>query len=131
MTAKKNILGETMIMRYRMSNRDVFYGGGVVNGARTITYQSDVAERLMVKLYGNSGRCRAVKRIRLYDPVYAGDYLEFHAKVTATDGDMPIIEVRAFKIAAVPENPPFESSIDILEDPTIAVVSVFQYEPLP
>ena len=34
---------ETITMRYRMSDRDVFYGGGVVNGARSITLMNDAA----------------------------------------------------------------------------------------
>lgn len=130
MTTPSTALGQTMTMRYRMSDRDVFYGGGVVNGARSITYMSDVAERLMVKLYGKLPRCLAIKRIRLYQPVFAGDYLEFIGKVTETDGAATTIEVRSFKLAIVPENPPFASSIDMLEDPVVSTVAVFQYEPI-
>ena len=29
-------------LRYRMSDRDVFYGGGVVNGARFMEIKADV-----------------------------------------------------------------------------------------
>ena len=129
MVAEKDRLGQTLVMRYRYSNRDVFYGGGVVNGARTITLHSDVAERMMAKLFGNMGKCLAIKKIRLYDPVFAGDYVEFHAKVTGVDGDRTIIEVRSFKLAIIPENAPHESSIDILEDPTIVVQTIFEYIP--
>ena len=43
-------MSKEVTMRYRMSDRDVFYGGGVVNGARSITYMGDVADRLMAKL---------------------------------------------------------------------------------
>ena len=32
---------DTVTYRYRMSDRDVFYGGGVVNGARSITLMED------------------------------------------------------------------------------------------
>ena len=31
------MMKDTITFRYRMSDRDVFYGGGVVNGARSIT----------------------------------------------------------------------------------------------
>ena len=44
---------QTVTMRYRMSSRDEFYGGGVVNGARSITYMGDTADRLMAKVCGN------------------------------------------------------------------------------
>ena len=40
---------DTITFRYRMSDRDVFYGGGVVNGARSITLMEDAAKRLMAK----------------------------------------------------------------------------------
>ena len=77
---------QTVTMRYRMSSRDEFYGGGVVNGARSITYMGDTADRLMAKVCGNVGRCCLVEKIRLYNPVFAGDYMEFIARVTKTEG---------------------------------------------
>lgn len=119
---------QTVTMRYRMSNRDVFYGGGVVNGARSITYMGDVADRLMAKVYGNVGRCSKVKKIRLYVPCFAGDYMEFIARLKCEEGKKAIIEVRSFKIAVIPEKPEFESSIDVLEDPPISTEAVFEYE---
>ena len=120
----------SVTMRYRMSSRDVFYGGGVVNGARSITYMGDVAERLMVKLFGNSGRCVLAKKIRLYEPVFAGDYIEFIARASTIEGNKANIEVRAFKVALIPENPPFPSSIDVLEDPPITTAAEFVYQAL-
>ena len=121
---------DTVTMRYRMSDRDVFYGGGVVNGARSITYMGDVAERLMAKLYGNNGKCVRVNRVRLYAPCYAGDYMEFIARVNSVVGKNTTIEVRSFKVAVIPEKPEFPSSIDVLADPPISTVAEFVYETL-
>ena len=70
-----------VIFRYRMSDRDVFYGGGVVNGARSITLANDAANRLMAKVFHDTGHCIGVERVRLYTPCFAGDYMEFHAKL--------------------------------------------------
>ena len=70
------MMKDTITFRYRMSDRDVFYGGGVVNGARN--------------------------------------------KV--------LIEVRSFKIIEVPADPPYPSSIDVLEDPPLSTVVQFWYE---
>ena len=56
------MMKDTITFRYRMSDRDVFYGGGVVNGARSITLMEDAAKRLMAKTFGNTGRCVEVKR---------------------------------------------------------------------
>ena len=72
---------ETITMRYRMSDRDVFYGGGVVNGARSITLMNDAANRLMAKVFHNVGHCLEVKKVRLYVPVFAGDYIEYIARI--------------------------------------------------
>lgn len=119
---------ENITMRYRMSDRDVFYGGGVVNGARGITLMEDCAKRLMAKVYQNTGRCVKVKKVRLYEPLHAGDYMEFIARIKRKEGKKALIEVRAFKIIEVPENPPYPSSIDVLENPPICTVVQFVYE---
>ena len=119
---------ETITMRYRMSDRDVFDGGGVVNGARSITLMNDAANRLMAKVFHNVGHCLEVKKVRLYVPVFAGDYMEYIARIKKVEGKKALIEVRAFKIIEVPENPPFPSSIDVLEDPPLCTVTQFIYE---
>ena len=118
----------TVTYRYRMSDRDVFYGGGVVNGARNITLMNDAANRLMAKIFGNSGRCVEVKKVRLYAPSRAGDYMEYIARANEIDGNRALIEVRAYKIIEVPKNPPFPSSIDVLEEPELSTVVQFIYE---
>ena len=107
---------DTITFRYRMSDRDVFYGGGVVNGARSITLMEDAAKRLMAKTFGNTGRCVEVKKVRLYTPI------------RKQEGNKVLIEVRSFKIIEVPADPPYPSSIDVLEDPPLSTVVQFWYE---
>ena len=119
---------ETVTMRDRMSDRNVFYGGGVVNGARGITLMEDCAKRLMAKVYQNTGRCTKVKKVRLYVPLFAGDYMEFIARVKRKEGNKALIEVRAYKIIEVPENPPYPSSIDVLQDPPLCTIVQFVCE---
>jgi 3-aminobutyryl-CoA ammonia-lyase len=119
---------QTVTFRYRMSNRDVFYGGGVVNGARNITLMNDASNRLMAKVFGNTGHCVEVKKVRLYSPSFAGDYMEYIARIKNTEGNRSLIEVRSFKIIEVTENPPFPSSIDVLPEPPLSTVVQFVYE---
>lgn len=119
---------DTVTYRYRMSDRDVFYGGGVVNGARSITLANDTANRMMAKAFENTGRCVEVKKVRLYEPCFAGDYMEFVARIVHQEGNRAVIEVRSFKIIEVPENPPFPSSIDVLPEPPLSTVVQFIYE---
>lgn len=117
-----------MCMRYRMSERDAYYSGRVVNGARNVTIMGDCAARLMAKEYGNIGRCAAVPKCRLFAPVFPGDYIEYHARITEEEGKKVTMEVRCFKVACIPENPPFESSVDILEKPELCVAAIMVYE---
>ena len=119
---------QVLTFRYRMSDRDVFYGGGVVNGARSITLANDVANRLMAKHFGNSGHCVGVNKVRLYTPCFAGDYMEFQGKILKTEGKRATIQIRSFKIIEVPVDPPFPSSIDVLPEPPLSTVVEFVYE---
>ena len=119
---------ETFTFRYRMSSKDEFYGGGVVNGSRSITLMGDLADRIAAKVFGNSGQCIAVPKIRLYASVYAGDYMEYIGRVTKLENDEIAIECRSFKIVVTPENPPFPSSVDVLEDPILSTVVHFTYK---
>ena len=112
------MMKDTITFRYRMSDRDVFYGGGVVNAAK----------RLMAKTFGNTGRCVEVKKVRLYTPCFAGDYMEYIAGIRKQEGNKVLIEVRSFKIIEVPTDPPYPSSIDVLEDPPLSTVVQFWYE---
>ena len=86
------MMKDTITFRYRMSDRDVFYGGGVVNGARSITL------------------------------------MEYIAGIRKQEGNKVLIEVRSFKIIEVPADPPYPSSIDVLEDPPLSTVVQFWYE---
>jgi 3-aminobutyryl-CoA ammonia-lyase len=117
-----------MVMRYRMSERDAYYSGRVVNGARSITLMGDCGYRLMAKEFGNTGTCIAVPKSRLFNPVFPGDYIEFHARLVEVDGKRVTIETRCFKVAQVPEDRPFESSAEILEKPILCIAAMMVYE---
>jgi 3-aminobutyryl-CoA ammonia-lyase len=119
---------ETFTFRYRMSSKDEFYGGGIVNGSRSITLMGDLADRIAAKVFGNIGQCIAVPKVRLYEPVFAGNYMEFIGRVTRSEADEIDIECRSYKVVAAPENPPFPSSVDVLADPVLAAVVHFTYK---
>lgn len=128
LNVKVKDLNETAAIRYRMSSKDEFYGGGIVNGSRAVTLMCDAAEKLVNKIFANSGRCTEVESIRLYAPIYAGDYMEFLARVVDIDDDTVKIECRSYKIGGIPEEPEFPSSIDMLEEPTISTSMTIIYK---
>lgn len=119
---------ETITMRYRMSDQDIFYGGGIVPGSRNITLMEDCSKRLMAKVFSNTGQIKKVKKIRLYAPIKAGDYMEYIARIKNKEDNRALVEVRAFKIIEVPENPPFPSSIDVLDEPVLCTVVQYVLE---
>ena len=115
-------------MRSRLSQRDCYYGGGLVNGARNVTLMADCANRLMAREYGNIGRCRKVQKVHMFYPYYAGDYMEYHARILHTDGNRITLETRCFKIGLIPEDAPFERSAEILENPITVMAMIAEYE---
>ena len=57
------MMKDTITFRYRMSDRDVFYGGGVVNGARSIALMEDAAKRFDGKnIWKYRKMCRKLKK---------------------------------------------------------------------
>lgn len=122
---------KTYRLRYRMSSKDEFYGGGVVNGSRSITLMGDLADKIAAKEFGNIGKCIAVPKVRLFAPVYAGDYMEFIGRVVEKEGDTITIECRSYKVIIKPDDAPFDSSVDVLEDPILSTIVFFKYESRP
>ena len=94
----------------------------------SVRIQEEAAICLMAKTFGNTGRCVEVKKVRLYTPCFAGDYMEYIAGIRKQEGNKVLIEVRSFKIIEVPTDPPYPSSIDVLEDPPLSTVVQFWYE---
>lgn len=115
-------------MRLRMSSKDVFYAGGIVNGSRSITIMGDVATRLMVMSDGNEGRCLGFDKIRLYNSIFSGDYLEVIARVIGVEGKKKKIQCRTFKVAHNPNIPEQETAIDVLEEPILCTEFIATYE---
>lgn len=89
---------------------------------------ADCANRLMAREYGNIGRCRKVQKVHMFYPCYAGDYMEYHARILHTDGNRITLETRCFKIGLIPEDAPFESSAEILENPITVMAMIAEYE---
>ncbi|WML36104.1 hotdog fold domain-containing protein [Clostridium sp. OS1-26] len=115
-------------MRLRMSSKDVFYAGGIVNGSRSITIMGDVATRLMIMSDGNEGRCLGFDKIRLYNSIFAGDYLEVIARVIGVEDKKKKIQCRTFKVAYNPNIPEQASAIDVLEEPILCTEFIATYE---
>ncbi len=115
-------------MRLRMSDKDVFYAGGIVNGSRSITLMGDVAARVMIMHDGNEGRCIGFDNIRLHKSIFAGDYLELIGRIVGIEGNKRKIQCRTFKVAYNPNIKGDASAINVLEKPILCTEFIATYE---
>jgi 3-aminobutyryl-CoA ammonia-lyase len=68
-------------LRLRISEHDVHYAGGLVDGARMMALFGDVATELCIRLDGDEGLLRAYQTVEFLASVHAGDYLEVTAEL--------------------------------------------------
>jgi 3-aminobutyryl-CoA ammonia-lyase len=106
------------MIRVRMSANDAHYGGQLVNGARVLSLFGDVATELAIKCDGNEGLLVSYENAEFLAPLYAGDYIEAHGRITKIGRTSRRMEFEARKvIAARPDIS--DSAADILEQPII------------
>src|SRR5919108_6128398 len=71
-------------LRLRMSQADAHYGGGLVDGARSLALFGDVATELLVRLDGDEGLFRAYESVEFLAPLHAGDFLEVEGEILSS-----------------------------------------------
>ncbi len=69
------------MIRLRMSEQDVHYAGGLVNGAKMLDLFGDVATELLIMSDGDEGLFRTYENVEFLAPVYAGDFIGSCRKV--------------------------------------------------
>jgi 3-aminobutyryl-CoA ammonia-lyase len=111
-------IGERTSLRVRVSEKDVHYAGGLVNGAYVLGLFGDVGTELMVRFDGDEGLLAAYNRIELKAPVRAGDFLEVSGWITRAGASSRTIELEAHRYISV-TSVPFESSADYFETPEL------------
>ena len=111
-------VGERTSLRMRVSEKDVHYAGGLVNGAYVLGLFGDVGTELMVRFDGDEGLLAAYNRIELKSPVRAGDFLEVSGWITRAGSTSRTMELEALRYIRVTSDP-FESSADYLMEPEL------------
>ena len=106
------------MIRIRMSAHDAHYGGQLVNGAHMLSLFGDVATELAIMCDGDEGLLVGYEKIEFLAPLYAGDYIEAHGRITRIGRTSRQMEFEARKvIAARPEIS--DSAADVLGVPII------------
>ena len=88
----------TAMIRVRVSQQDVHYGGGIVAGAKMMEYFGDVATVLSIRYDGDEGLMAAYDLVEFKQPVHAGDYLEVRGRITEVGRRSRKVEMEAYKV---------------------------------
>jgi 3-aminobutyryl-CoA ammonia-lyase len=112
-------INEEVSLRVRVSEKDVHYAGGLVNGAWVLGLFGDVATEIAVRFDGDEGLIRSYTSVDLLAPIHAGDFIEASGKIVKEGNTSRIIELEARRYivpAQIPEQP---SAADYVEEPVI------------
>jgi 3-aminobutyryl-CoA ammonia-lyase len=109
----------TAKLRLRISEHDVHYAGGLVDGARMMALFGDVATELCILNDGDEGLFRAYSQVEFLAPVHAGDFLEVTGELLSvgkTSRQMRFAVHRVIRPAPTADNP---SAAEVLSTPEI------------
>ena len=108
----------TAMVRVRMSAHDAHYGGNLVDGARMLQLFGDVGTELSIRLDGDEGLFRAYDNIEFLAPVYAGDFIEAHGRITQVGRTSRKLEFAAWKVIQ-PRPDISDSAAEVLAEPIL------------
>ncbi|WP_456399531.1 3-aminobutyryl-CoA ammonia lyase [Mesoaciditoga sp.] len=108
---------EPPILRVRISEADVHYAGGLVDGAKIMQFFGDVATELLIRNDGDEGLFRAYDLVEFLNPVHAGDYIEVYGKIVGVGRTSRKMVLEAFKVIAPIENG--SSACEVLREPIL------------
>lgn len=108
----------TAMIRVRMSANDAHYGGQLVNGAHMLSLFGDVATELAIICDGDEGLLVSYESVEFLAPLFAGDFVEVHGRITRVGRTSRRMEFECRKvIAARPDIS--DSAADVLEEPIL------------
>jgi len=102
----------------RVSEKDVHYIGGLVDGAYVFHLFGDVATELCIRCDGDEGLLLGYNKVELKKPVRAGDFLRCTGWITEIGNTSRILELEAHRYIRVVGSPK-ESSADYLVEPEL------------
>ncbi|MCK5212504.1 MAG: 3-aminobutyryl-CoA ammonia lyase [Dehalococcoidia bacterium] len=131
MATRSISVNEKTSLRLRVSEKDVHYAGGLVNGAYVLGLFGDVGTELMIRYDGDEGLLAAYSNIELKAPIGAGDFLVVTGWISRAGNTSRTMQLEAYRYVSV-TGEPFESSADYLDEPELVaraeMVSVVRKE---
>ena len=106
----------TAMIRVRMSANDAHYGGQLVNGAHMLSLFGDIATELAIICDGDEGLLVSYESVEFLAPLFAGDFVEVHGRITRVGRTSRRMEFECRKvISARPDIG--DSAADVLVEP--------------
>lgn len=105
-------------LRFRVSQMDVTYGGGIVAGGTVVKWFGDLATELCIRYVGDEGLLASYDLLEFKRPVYAGDYLEFKGRITKVGNRSRRIEMECYKVIA-PDPDRGPTAAKVLPEPAL------------
>ena len=112
-------INEEVMLRVRVSEKDVHYADGLVNGAWVLGIFGDVATEISARFDGDEGLLRAYKSVDLLAPIQAGDFIEAAGKIVKVGNTSRTIELEARRYIASANIAEQPSAADYLEEPEV------------
>lgn len=120
MSSKRSVnIGDEVMLRIRVTEKDVHYAGGLVNGAWVLGLFGDLGTELMIRYDGDESMSRAYASVDLLAPIHAGNYIEAVGKIVNVGNTSRTIELEARNVisgANIPEQP---SAAEVLDEPVL------------
>lgn len=112
-------VNEEVSLRVRVSEKDVHYAGGLVNGAWVLGLFGDVATEIAIRFDGDEALLAAYKEVQLLAPIHAGDFIEGVAKIVKVGNTSRTIELEARRYIVPASTPEQSSAADVLPEPEV------------
>ena len=107
------------MLRVRISEAEVHYGGGLVDGAHVLKFFGDVATELLIRYDGDEGLFVAYDSIEFKGPVYAGDYLEIYGWIDKVGNTSRHMQFEAYKVISSAGIKEYPSACNVLPEPLL------------
>jgi 3-aminobutyryl-CoA ammonia-lyase len=111
--------GKKVMLRIRLSEQDVHYGGGLVDGAMVIKLFGDVATELLIHHDGDEGLFAAYDMIEFKAQLFAGDFLEVFGWIDRVGNTSRHMQFEAYKVITGSEDKDCPSACEVLPEPLL------------
>lgn len=110
---------DKIMLRVRISEHDVHYGGGLVDGALVMKLFGDIATELLIRHDGDEGLFAAYDMVEFKAQLCAGDYLEIWGWIDRVGNTSRHMQFEAYKVVTNAGIDSCPSACKVLSEPQL------------